>query len=127
MWCWWRSAVGGQRPGRLTVAGAAAAIAGLVLLAGLPGSVQLSPAGIMWVLGEAVSLAVYFLLSAVVGDAVLPPLVMAWDGLSVSTIVLAAAREPGCCRSRPVQAMSRSCTTTSAGSCRCWNCRWWQR
>jgi threonine/homoserine efflux transporter RhtA len=57
------------------------AIAGLALLVDLVGSAQLSPAGIMWGLGEAVSLAVYFLLSAAVGEAVLPPLVMAWGGL----------------------------------------------
>jgi drug/metabolite transporter (DMT)-like permease len=91
-WLW---VVRGQRPGRLTVAGVAAAIAGLALLAGLAGSARLSPAGIMWGLGEAVSLAVYFLLSAAAGDAVLPPLVMAWGGLCVSAVFLAVAGGTG--------------------------------
>jgi drug/metabolite transporter (DMT)-like permease len=87
-WLW---AVRGQRPGRLTVAGAVTAIAGLALLAGLAGSSQLSAAGIMWGLGEAVSLAAYFLLSAAVGEQVLPPLVMAWAGLGAGAAFLAAA------------------------------------
>jgi drug/metabolite transporter (DMT)-like permease len=47
------------------------------------------------VLGEAVSLAVYFLLSAAAGEAVLPPLVMAWGGLCVSAAFLAVARGTG--------------------------------
>ena len=66
----------GQRPGRLTAAGAVAVLAGLGA-AGLAGSARVSPAGIMWGLGEAVSLAAYFLLSAAAGDQVLPPLVSA--------------------------------------------------
>ena len=41
-WLW---AARRQRPGRLTMAGAVTAIAGLALLAGLAGSAQLSPAG----------------------------------------------------------------------------------
>ena len=73
-WLW---AVRDQRPGRRTAAGAVAALAGLALLAGLAGSARVSPAGIMWGLGEAVSLAASFLLSAAAGDQVLPPLVSA--------------------------------------------------
>lgn len=87
-WLW---VVRGQRPGWLTAAGAVAAIAGLALVAGLAGSSQLSPAGIMWGLGEAVSLAAYFLLSAAAGDQVLPPLVMAWAGLGAGASFLAVA------------------------------------
>jgi drug/metabolite transporter (DMT)-like permease len=91
-WLW---AVCGQRPGRLTVAGVVTAIAGLALLVDLAGSAQLSPAGIVWGLGEAVSLAVYFLLSAATGEAVLPPLVMAWGGLCTGTVFLAVAGGTG--------------------------------
>jgi drug/metabolite transporter (DMT)-like permease len=87
-WLW---VARGQRPGRLTVAGAVTAIAGLALVADLAGSAQLSPAGIMWGLGEAVSLAAYFLLSAAAGEQVLPPLVMAWAGLCTGAAILAAA------------------------------------
>ena len=91
-WLW---AVRGQRPGRLTAAGVVTAIAGLTLLAGLAGSAQVSPAGIMWGLGQAVSLAVYFLLSAAAGEQVLPPLVMAWAGLSTGAAFLAVAGGTG--------------------------------
>jgi drug/metabolite transporter (DMT)-like permease len=91
-WLW---AVRGQRPGRLTAAGVVTAVAGLALLVDLAGSAQLSPVGIMWGLGEAVSLAAYFLLSAAVGEAVLPPLVMAWAGLCTGAIFLAVAAETG--------------------------------
>jgi threonine/homoserine efflux transporter RhtA len=65
------------------MAGVVAAIAGLALLADMAGASQLSPIGIMWGLLEAVSLAAYFLLSAAVGDEVLPPLAVAWAGFCV--------------------------------------------
>ena len=87
-----------QLRGRRTAAGAVAALAGLALLAGLAGSARVSPAGIMWGLGEAVSLAAYFLLSAAAGDQVLPPLVMAWAGLGTGAAVLAAAGWTGALR-----------------------------
>ena len=75
-----------------------AALGGLALLAGLAGSARVSPAGIMWGLGEAVSLAAYFLLSAAAGDQVLPPLVMAWAGLGTGAAVLAVAGWTGALR-----------------------------
>ena len=87
-WLW---GVHGQRPGRLTAAGAVAALAGLALLAGLAGSARVSPAGIMWGLGQAVSLAAYFLLSAATGEQILPPLVLAWGGMCVGAAFLAVA------------------------------------
>jgi drug/metabolite transporter (DMT)-like permease len=94
-WLW---AVRGQRPSRLTAAGVVTAIAGLTLLAGLAGSAQVSPAGIMWGLGQAVSLAVYFLLSAAAGEQALPPLVMAWAGLGTGAAFLAVAGWSGLLR-----------------------------
>jgi drug/metabolite transporter (DMT)-like permease len=87
-WLW---VVRGQRPGWLTVAGVVTAIAGLALLADLAGSAQLSPAGIMWGLLEAISLAAYFLLSAAAGEQVLPPLVLAWGGMCIGAAFLAVA------------------------------------
>jgi hypothetical protein len=45
--------------------------------------------------GEAVSLAVYFLLSAAADEAVLPPLVMAWGGLCTGAVFLAVASVTG--------------------------------
>jgi drug/metabolite transporter (DMT)-like permease len=87
-WLWLRH---GQRPRRLTVAGAATAIAGLALVLGLGGSVRLNPAGVMWGLLAAAGLASYFLLSAA-GDAEpLPPVVMAWAGMCVGAAALAVA------------------------------------
>lgn len=80
----------GQRPGRLTVAGAALAIAGLGLVLELIGNAQLDPVGVLWGLGAAVGLATYFVLSAETEDA-LPPLVVAWGGLVIGGTALAAA------------------------------------
>ncbi len=87
-WLW---VARGQRPGRLTAAGVVTAIAGLALVADLAGSSRLSPAGTMWGLLEAVSLAAYFLLSAAAGEQVLPPLVMAWGGMCAGAAFLAIA------------------------------------
>jgi drug/metabolite transporter (DMT)-like permease len=67
----------------------------LALLLDLAGSSRMSPIGIMWGLLEAVSLAVYFLLSAGGGDEVLPPLVMARGGMCVGAAVLVIAAATG--------------------------------
>jgi drug/metabolite transporter (DMT)-like permease len=98
-WLWVRH---GQRPRRLTVIGSAAAIAGLVLVLNLTGSRHINPVGVMWALLAAVSLAIYFVLSAAAagGDAgeggeggeapaELPPVAMAWGGMCVGTVALA--------------------------------------
>lgn len=86
-WMWARH---GHRPRRLTVAGAASAVAGLVLVLDLLGDQRVDPIGVLWGLGAAVGLAVYFVLSAG-GEAALPPLVVAWGGLAVGAAVLGAA------------------------------------
>lgn len=85
-WLWWR----GQRPGRLTVAGAVVAMAGLVLVLDLLGAVSLDPVGVLCGLLAAVGLATYFVLSDRV-DGQLPPLVMAWAGMVVAAGVLMVA------------------------------------
>jgi len=99
-WLWLRH---GQRPRRLTIGGAAAAIGGLALMVAVgsgsgdaPGKPAggVGPAGLAWALGAAVSMAVYFVLSAgrstPAGDAddapeggapSLPPIALAWGGL----------------------------------------------
>jgi drug/metabolite transporter (DMT)-like permease len=84
-WLWARH---GQRPRRLTVAGAAASIAGLILVLNLTGAAGINPAGVMWGLLAAVALAIYFVLSAATGDEPLPPIVMAWGGMCVGAVVL---------------------------------------
>ena len=86
-WLWLRH---GQRPRRLTVAGAVTAIAGLIMVLNLTGSTRLNPIGVMWGLLAAVGLAIYFLLSASAGDEPLPPIVMAWGGMCVGASALAA-------------------------------------
>ncbi len=80
----------GQRPRRLTVVGAAVAVVGLALVLDLLGEADLDAAGVLWGLGAAVGLAVYFVLSAGSDDA-LPPLVVAWGGLAVGGTVLGLA------------------------------------
>jgi len=86
-WLWLRH---GQRPRRLTVAGAVTAIGGLAMMLDLTGPGGISPAGVVWGLLAAVSLAIYFVLSASSGEDQLPPVVMAWAGMCVGAVILAA-------------------------------------
>lgn len=90
-WVWARH---GQRPRRLTISGAAAAIVGLALVLDLLGDQRLDLVGVLWGLGAAVGLAVYFVLSAG-GEDPLPPLVVAWGGLTVGAAVLTTAVATG--------------------------------
>ena len=60
-WLWLRH---GQRPRRLTVAGAVVSLAGLALVLDLLGAGTLDLVGVLWGLGAAVGLATYFVLSA---------------------------------------------------------------
>ncbi len=86
-WLWLRH---GQRPRRLTVAGAVASIAGLILVLNLTGTgtAGINPVGVMWGLLAAVALAIYFLLSAAPSAEPLPPIVMAWAGMCVGAVAL---------------------------------------
>ena len=86
-WLWLRH---GQRPQRLTVAGGAAAIAGLAMVLNLTGAAHINPIGVVWALLAAVGLALYFLLSAADHAEPLPPMVMAWAGMCVAAAALAA-------------------------------------
>lgn len=99
-WMWVRHA---QRPRRLTVAGACLALAGLVLVLDLLGTHRIDPVGVMWGLAAAVGLAVYFVVSASVGDQI-PPLVLAWAGLCVGGVALIAADAVGILEFRVVMA-----------------------
>lgn len=90
-WLWARH---GQRPRPLTVVGGIAAIGGLALMLNLVGagaggaSGSVNFAGVVWGLLAAVSLAVYFMLSASVTGENLPPVVMTWGGMIVGALVL---------------------------------------
>ena len=85
IWLWLRHA---QRPGAVTLAGAAVAAVGLVLVLDLFSGADLSPVGVLWALGAMVGAATYFLISADENNG-LPPLVLAAAGLVVGTAVLA--------------------------------------
>lgn len=87
-WLWVRH---GQRPRRLTVAGGAAALGGLALMLDLSGAGGVSPVGVMWALLAAVSMAIYFVLSAWSGAEPLPPVVMTWGGMLVGSAALAVS------------------------------------
>ncbi len=90
----WQWLARGHRPRRLTVLGAAVAVAGLVLVLDLLGDARLDPVGVLWGLGAAFGLAVYYVLSSDADDA-LPPLVAAWAGLAVGGAVLGLACASG--------------------------------
>ena len=86
-WLWLRH---GQRPRRLTVAGGAMAIAGLAMVLDVAGPGRINPVGVVWALLGAFGLASFFLLSAGGEREPLPPIVMAWAGMCVATVGLAA-------------------------------------
>src|SRR3712207_6134999 len=65
----------GQRPGRLTLAGAALAALGLVLVLDLLSGADLSIVGVLWALAAMVGCAAYFLISADESTG-LPPLTL---------------------------------------------------
>ena len=98
VWTWVRH---GQRPGRLTALGGLSAVAGLTFVLDLFGKRTLDAGGIAWALGAAVGLATYFLVSARSED-VLPPLAVAWAGLTIGAVtVLVAALAGGLAFSAP--------------------------
>ncbi|MEU9510257.1 EamA family transporter [Micromonospora sp. NPDC048170] len=83
----WMWLVHGQRPRRLTVAGSAAALAGLFLVLDLTGAGRLDPVGVLWGLGAAIGLAGYFVLAGRV-DEKLPSVALASGGMAVGAVVL---------------------------------------
>lgn len=76
-----------KRPAALTVGGTALSVIGLVAVLDLAGSTKVDPIGVLWGLGAAVGLVVYFFVSAKV-DGALPPLVLATGGLLVGALVM---------------------------------------
>lgn len=90
-WLWLRH---GQRPGRLTLAGGAAALVGLVLVLDITAGATIDLVGVLWGLMAAVGLAVFFILSAREDDA-LPPIAFAGGGLAVGAVVLLVAGAVG--------------------------------
>src|SRR6266498_1083194 len=89
----WMWVVHGHRPRRLTVAGSAAAVLGLVLVLDLAGG-RLDPVGVLWGMGAGIGLAAYFVLSAR-GDGDLPSTAMASGGMAVGAGALLALGAAG--------------------------------
>lgn len=86
LWLWLRR---GQRPGRLTILGGAAAMVGLFLVLDLSGGGSIDPVGVAWALMASACVVVYFLLSATVADDLSPVLVIG-AGMVIGWVVLAA-------------------------------------
>ncbi len=84
VWLWLRH---GERPGRLTVAGAVTAALGLVLVLDLLSGAGLSLPGVLWALGAMLGCATYFVMSADDSSG-LPPIVLAAAGLLVAAVTM---------------------------------------
>ncbi len=110
-WLWLRQ---GQRPGRVTLVGAALAVLGLVLVLDLLGGTAVSLTGVLWALGAMVGASTYFLIS---GDdsTGLPPLTLAAGGLVVGGAALGLLALSGL---MPMQASTA--VTAYAGSSVAW-------
>lgn len=87
LWLWLRH---GHRPTRLTVAGAALAAGGLVLVLDVLSGADLSVPGVLWALGAMVGAATYFVISAD-EDNGLPGITLAAGGLVVGAAALLVA------------------------------------
>ena len=85
VWFWLRH---GQRPGAITLGGAALCALGLVLVLDLLSGADLSTTGVLWALTAMVGCATYFIIN---GDdsTGLPPLTLAAGGLLVGAVALA--------------------------------------
>jgi drug/metabolite transporter (DMT)-like permease len=85
VWLWLRH---GQRPGGLTIGGAAVAALGLLLVLDVFAGFGLHAGGVAWALAAMVGCATYFVVSAD-GSNGLPPLTLAAGGLVVGGVALA--------------------------------------
>jgi drug/metabolite transporter (DMT)-like permease len=85
VWLWLRH---GERPGALTIGGAALAALGLVLVLDLLSGADLAPLGVFWALFAMVGAATYFVLAATEREG-LPPVALAGVGLAAGALVLA--------------------------------------
>jgi drug/metabolite transporter (DMT)-like permease len=86
-WLWARHR---QTPSRLTLVGAAVAIAGLLLVLDVFSVGSVDGIGVLWALGGMVGCAVFFVLSSGEDNGV-PPIVLAAGGLVVGTVGLGLA------------------------------------
>lgn len=87
LWLWARH---GNRPSKLTVAGAAIAAVGLVLLLDVIGGGHIDMVGVAWALGAMVGAAAYFVMGSDESNG-LPPIALASGGLVVAATALIIA------------------------------------
>ena len=78
-----------RSPGPMTLAGAALAVGGLVLVLDVFGGAHLSAVGVAWGLAASVCSAAYFLIAGQADDD-LPPMVLAGAGMVVGAVLLLA-------------------------------------
>lgn len=91
-WMWARH---GRRPNRLTSAGVAAAVIGLVLVLDVTSGAEVDLGGVLWGLLAAVGLVVFFLVAAHEGEQPLPPIALAGGGLAVGAASLVGGAAVG--------------------------------
>ncbi|WP_296603139.1 EamA family transporter [Nocardioides sp.] len=108
VWLWARH---GQRPGRVTILGAALAAAGLVLVLDLVSGADLSIAGVLWALAAMVGAAAYFVISAD-EDNGLPPMALAAAGLVLGAVSLGVLAGVGLLPMRATTASATYAGTT---------------
>ncbi|GAC1604202.1 MAG: EamA family transporter [Pseudarthrobacter sp.] len=112
LWLW---AASRKRPRVWTVGGTMLSLTGLVLVLDLTGAVKIDVVGVLWGLGAAVCLAIYFFITAKENDS-LPPLVLASGGLLVGAVVMWLAAATG------LLPMAFSTADTRLGP---WITPWW--
>ena len=95
-WRWGRER---KAPERATLAGAALATGGLVLVLDLTGSLQLDPIGLAFALLAAVGNAAYFAFTGRPTE--LPAISLAGAGMVVGALSVALVAAAGCCRWPP--------------------------
>ena len=85
VWMWARHR---QSPTRLTVVGGTIALVGLALLIdAFGGDMSLDPRGVAWALAAMVGATAYFVISGH-GESGVPPVALAWFGLTVATVTI---------------------------------------
>jgi len=88
VWMWMRHR---QRPAPLTVVGGAIALVGLALLIDVFGAdTSLDPRGVAWALAAMVGATSYFVISGH-GESGVPPVALAWVGLTVAAVAMGVA------------------------------------
>lgn len=76
-----------KRPSVATIVGTVLSLLGLVAVLDLTGTSKIDPIGVLWGLGAAVGLTVYFFISAKV-DGALPPIMLSAGGMAVGALTM---------------------------------------